>query len=393
MQPRNNMAIGRQLTSDNRSGICPEAWEALSNANACRSAPSYGEDQWTRKAADQLRELFEKDCEVYFVATGTAANSLGLASLCQSYHSIVCHEAAHIETDECGAPAFFSNGTKLLTAAGADGKLTPDVIDQIVHRRKDIHYPRPRVVSLTQSTELGTVYSIPEIAGICEKARASSLRVHMDGARFANAVAHLDCSLAEVTWKAGVDVLCFGGTKNGMMSGEAVIFFDRDAGAEFAYRCKQAGQLVSKMRFVSAQWVGMLRDGAWLRNARRANAMAQLLFQHLKSLTGIRVLYPVQSNAVFAQIPASTLKELAHLGWDLYTFIGGGTRLMCSWDTNASDIEQFVADFAAASTPARDTPSLKGLNSNRVVHPLDCIPAAQEPGVRPEADNFQLEIQ
>ena len=377
MQSSNNRTVGRQFTSDNRSGICPEAWEALAQANAVRSAPSYGDDQWTRQASDRLRNLFETDCEVYFVATGTAANSLGLASMCQSYHSIVCHEAAHIETDECGAPAFFSNGTKLLTAAGANGKLTPDVIDQIVHRRSDIHYPRPRVVSLTQSTELGTVYSIHEIAAISERARALSLRVQMDGARFANAVASLNCSPAEVTWKAGVDVLCFGGTKNGMMAGEAVVFFDRDAGAEFAYRCKQAGQLVSKMRFVSAQWVGMLSDGAWLRHARRANAMAQLLFQRLQRMPGIRVLYPVQSNAVFAQIPSSTLKELARLGWDLYTFIGGGTRLMCSWDTNESDIEQFAADFASAST-ATASATLNGFDTHGVIHPLDRPMAQQE---------------
>src|ERR1051326_3482790 len=215
-------------------------------------APAYGEDAWTARAADMIRELFETDCEVFFAFNGTAANSLSLAALCQSYHSVLCHEFAHIETDECGAPEFFSNGTKLLPLKGRFGKLQPDAIRAAVERRSDLHYPKPRVVSLTQSTELGTLYTPEELGAIGAMARSLNLTVHMDGARFANAVAALDLKPKDITWKVGVDVLCFGGTKLGLAVGDAIVFFRKDLAIEFEYRCKQAGQLASKMRFLAA---------------------------------------------------------------------------------------------------------------------------------------------
>ena len=190
-------------------------------------APAYGDDDWTLQVSDRLRALFETDCDVYFVFNGTAANSLALAALCQSYHSVVCHELAHVQTDECGGPEFFSNGSKLLPAPGANGKLTPAAVLEVISRRQDIHYPKPRVVTLTQSTEVGTVYQPHEVAAISACAREHGLRVHMDGARFANAVASLGVAPADITWRAGVDVLCFGGTKMGLPVGEAVVFFDR----------------------------------------------------------------------------------------------------------------------------------------------------------------------
>ena len=255
----------QHFASDNYVGVCPEAMTAFVAANAGHAA-AYGEDDWTRQASDRLRALFETDCDVYFVFNGTAANSLALASLCQSYHSVVCHELAHVETDECGGPEFFSNGSKLLLAHGENGKLTPDAVLEVISRRSDIHYPKPRVVTLTQSTEVGTVYRLDEVAAISACAREHGLRVHMDGARFANAVASLDVAPAELTWKVGVDVLCFGGTKMGLPVGEAVVFFDRRLSEDFAYRCKQAGQLASKMRFLSAPWLGILQDDAWLRH-------------------------------------------------------------------------------------------------------------------------------
>jgi len=198
----------------------------------------------------------------FFVFNGTAANSLALASLCQSYHSIICQEFAHIETDECGAPEFFSNGTKLLLASGKDGKINLADAEQLITKRNDIHYPKPRVLSLTQATELGTVYSPNEVAAAGELARRYGLRLHMDGARFANAVASLGCHPAELSWRAGVDVLCFGGAKNGMAVGEAVVFFNQELAEEFDYRCKQAGQLASKMRFLAAPWIGSATDGS-----------------------------------------------------------------------------------------------------------------------------------
>jgi threonine aldolase len=311
-------------------------------------APGYGEDPWTQQAADLLRKVFETDCEVYFVFNGTSANSLALAALCQSYHSVLCHQLAHIETDECGAPEFFSNGTKLLQIEGKQGKIDPAAVERGVTRRSDIHFPKPRVLSLTQATEVGTVYSAGEVRALSEVARRHHLRVHMDGARFANAIAGLGVSPAEVTWRAGVDVLSFGATKNGSAVGEAVVFFHREQAAEFDYRCKQAGQLASKMRFMTAPWVGLLKDGAWLRHARQANEMAAVLERGVREL-GYELLFPRQANAVFVELPAEVAAALRGKGWRFYTFIGeGGARLMTAWDTTAEDVKAFVADLAAA---------------------------------------------
>jgi len=308
----------------------------------------YGDDQWTARASDLIREVFETQCEVFFVFNGTAANSLSLASLCQSYHSILCHEIAHIEADECGAPEFFSNGTKVLLLSGANAKIEPESIERMVKRRSDVHYPKPRAVSMTQATELGTVYSPAEVGAIGEMCRKLGLRLHMDGARFANAVASLNVAPKEITWKAGVDVLSFGGSKNGMALGEAVIFFDKTLAYEFDYRCKQAGQLASKMRYLAAPWVGMLEDGAWLRHAAHANKMATYLDAQLRGIPEVQILFQRQANAVFAELPMPLIQGLWKRGWMFYNFIGkGGCRLMCAWDTTESDIDSFVADIKA----------------------------------------------
>ena len=339
----------RHFASDNYAGICPEAWNALAEANHGHVS-SYGDDEWTTRAADQLRDLFETRCEVFFTFNGTAANSLSLASMCQSYHSILCHETAHVETDECGAPEFFSNGTKVLLLPGENGKIDPTGIERMVKKRSDIHYPKPHAVSLTQATELGTVYSVDEIRSVWAQCKKHGLRLHMDGARFANAVASLGVTPKEITWQAGVDVLCFGGTKNGMPVGEAVVFFNLELAREFDYRCKQAGQLASKMRFLSAPWVGMLKDGAWLKRATHANDMAALLEKGLSTLPELRVLFPRQANAVFVQLPAGKADKLRATGWKFYTFIGqGGCRFMCAWDTQPADVHALVADLRAVS--------------------------------------------
>ncbi len=213
-----------QFASDNYSGICPEVLESMMQANQ-GSAPAYGNDIYTAQATDKIREIFECDCEVFFVFNGTAANSLSLASMSQSYHSVICHELAHIETDECGAPEFASNGAKLLLATGENGKLNPTGIEELATKRTDIHYPKPKIISITQANEVGVTYSIKEIQAIKKVANKHNLRIHMDGARFANALVSLGCSPADMTWKAGVDVLSLGGTKNGMAFGEAVVFF------------------------------------------------------------------------------------------------------------------------------------------------------------------------
>jgi threonine aldolase len=340
----------RQFASDNNAGICPEAWAALAEANKGH-AVGYGDDLWTSLASDMIRDLFQARCEVFFVFNGTAANSLSLASLCQSYHSILCHEIAHVEADECGAPEFFSNGTKVLLLSGDNGKIDPPSVERMVKRRSDIHYPKPRVVSLTQATEVGTVYSPEEVKAIGDTAHRLGLKVHMDGARFANAAASLGAEPRQITWEAGVDVLCFGGTKNGAPVGDAVVFFDPQLAREFDYRCKQAGQLASKMRFLAAPWVGMLRDGAWLRRAAHANAMAQRLCREIKDLPGATVMFPCQANSVFVQLPDKASEAMRTLGWHFYNFIAkGGCRLMCSWDTTEEDVLRFAADLKAQLT-------------------------------------------
>ena len=339
---------GCQFASDNTSPMCPEAWAAVERANhGCEA--SYGDDPWTARACDLIRQMVEGPADVFFVFNGTAANSLVLAAMCQSYHAILCHEVAHIETDECGAPEFFSNGTKLLLLPGAGGKLTPEGITHAVERRRDIHYPKPRVVSVTQATELSTVYSIDELAAIGETCRRHGLRFHMDGARFANAVAALGVNPREITRDVGVDALCLGGTKNGMGVGEAVVFFDTSLAEEFAYRCKQAGQLASKMRYLTAPWVGLLEHGAWLDNARRANAAAARLESGLRGIPSIEVLGERQANAVFARLPSLVAEGLRARGWRFYNFIGaGGCRFMCSWATTDADVDAFLTDARAA---------------------------------------------
>jgi threonine aldolase len=346
--------LQQQFGSDNYAGICPEAWQAMEAANRGH-VTSYGDDPWTAKAADAFRNLFEKECEVYFVFNGTAANSLALASLCQSYHSVICADQAHVETDECGAPEFFSNGSKLLVAASATGKLTPASIRELATKRNDIHYPKPRVVSITQSTETGRVYTLAELDAIAEECRALRLSLHMDGARFANACASLGCTPAEMTWKNGVDVLCFGGAKNGMAMGEAVLFFDRAMATDFDYRCKQAGQLASKMRFLSAPWVGMLESGAWLRNAEHANRCAQQFAKAVAAIPGVRIAQPVEANAVFLLASEEILNSLRMRGWSFYTFIGGAARFMFAWDSDLERADALIRDLrecAAAALPA-----------------------------------------
>lgn len=341
------MKKGRQFASDNYAGICPEAFAALEEAND-QHAGSYGHDPWTRKASSLIRDIFETDCQVFFVFNGTAANSLAISSLCRSYHGILCHETAHVETDECGAPEFFSGGAKVLLLPGENGKIEPASIDRLARRRSDVHYPKPRVVSLTQATELGTVYTPGELKEIGAMSRKLKLRLHMDGARFPNAAASLGVAPKELSWRAGVEALCFGGTKNGIALGETVVFFKRELADEFEYRRKQAGQLASKMRFLAAPWVGMLSDGAWLRHAAHANRMAQKLKQELEKVTGVNILFPCQANAVFAELPVPAIEALWKLGWMFYIFIGpGGCRLMCSWDTTDEDIQAFVADLKA----------------------------------------------
>ena len=333
-----------QFASDNTAAICPLAWAALAEANADAEV-SYGEDKWSRRVTDRVREIFETDCEVFLVFNGTAANSLALAQLCRSYHAVICHQYAHSQTDECGAPEFFAGGAKLLPIPGENGKLDLDRVKAALLRHGDVHSSKPRVISVTQSTELGTVYQRNEIEAIAEFARERSLFLHVDGARFANAVAALGCAPKTITWEAGVDALCFGGTKNGTAAGELVIFFQKKLAEEFDYRVKQAGQLASKTRFLAAPWAGLLADNAWIDNARHANRCAQALAQKLSALPGLEPAFPCEANAVFLRMPNELVRRLQQGGWHFYKFIEPDIyRLMCSWATTEGDIDALVND-------------------------------------------------
>ncbi len=341
-------ALAPQFASDNYAGVCPEAWAALAAANVGH-APGYGADDWTAAASDAIRSAFETDCPVYFVFNGTAANALALAAICRNTDAIVCHAMAHINVDECGAPEFFSGGAKLLTVDTPHAKLTPDAVSSLAVTPHDEHSSRPRALALTQATELGTLYSRQELEALCATAHARGMKVQLDGARFANAVASLGCAPADISWRAGVDVLCLGGTKNGLPFGEAILFFDHTLAEEFARRRKQGGQLASKMRFIAAPWLGALRDGAWLRHAAHANAMAQRLATGVAALAGARLLAPVQANGVFVDLPIAAIDAVRGKGWKFYNFVGEtGVRFMSAWDTPASAVDALVADLQSA---------------------------------------------
>jgi threonine aldolase len=339
----------RQFASDTYAGVCPEALAALQESNAGH-APAYGDDPWTARAGALLRDFFETDCEAFFVPTGTAANALALAALCQPYHSVLCHADAHIQTDECGAPEYAAHGIKLAPLEGPGGKLDPALVRRAAVNRRDVHSHKPGVLSLTQATEAGTVYSLEEIQALTAAARELGLRVHMDGARFANAVVALGALPKALTWQAGIDVLSFGGTKNGLAAGDLVVFFNPALARGFEYRRKQAGCLLAKMRFVAAPWVALLESGAWRRNAEHANGMARRLERELRGFPEVEILHPVEANAVFVRMPPPWVEGLHQHGWHFYT-IAGGERLMCSWDTEAGDVAALVNDvrFLAAT--------------------------------------------
>ena len=332
----------RGFASDNNAGVHPAILAALSEVNGGHVV-AYGDDPHTAKAISELKTVFGKDCEVFFVFTGTAANVLGLSTLTQPYHAVICPDTAHIHVDECGAPEKFS-GCKLLTCSTTNGKLTTGMIASHMHGIGFEHHVQPRIVSITQATELGTVYTVEEIRKIADYAHENGLLLHMDGARISNAAVSLGCSLYEMTGGAGVDVLSFGGTKNGMMYGEAIIFFNRSLCADFKYRRKQGMQLASKMRYIAAQFSAFLKDELWKVNAAHANRMAQKLHASVKDIPGVEVTQKVEANAVFAKVPQSIVpglqEEFFFYVWDEEQ---SEVRWMCSFDTTESDIESFAS--------------------------------------------------
>jgi threonine aldolase len=307
------------FASDNHYGASAEILAALGAIGTSTDA-AYGDDAITARVRAKFCDVFERDVAVYPVINGTTANSLSLATLVPPHGAILCHAEAHIAVDECGAPEFFTHGAKLVPIDGADGKITPALIEQSLrHFQKGfVHHAQPMAISLTQSTELGTVYSPVELAAISDTARRHSMKVHMDGARFANALVGAGCTPAELTWKSGVDVLSFGATKNGALAAEAVIFFDPADARDFEYRRKKSGHLLSKMRFISAQLEAYLANDHWLANARRANSLAQRLAQGLAQAGGIAIAHPVSANAVFASMSAAKAQKLRDAGAKFY---------------------------------------------------------------------------
>ena len=340
------------FASDNVTGAAPEILAAVVAANE-GSAPPYGADELTQRMESRFAAVFERDLAVFPVATGTAANALALACVTPPFGAIFCHAAAHINTDECGAPEFYT-GAKLLPLPGADGKLSPDELESALAAAPfgSQHAVQPAAVSISQATEAGTVYTPDEVRAIADIAHRFGLIVHMDGARLANALAALAVSPAHATWRAGVDVLSFGATKNGALGAEAVVFFDRDRAGEFLYRRKRGAHLFSKQRFLSAQLEAYLHDGLWLRNARHANAQAARLAAALREIPGITLRYPVHANMIFADLPEELIRRLYAEGFAFHR-IGGPqstlVRLVTAFNTRPEDVDVFAQALVAAA--------------------------------------------
>lgn len=331
----------RGFASDNNAGVHPAILNALGEVNDGHVI-AYGDDPYTERATREIREIFGADTESFFVFIGTAANVLGLSTVTQPYHAVICPDTAHINVDECGAPEKFS-GCKLLTCNTPEGKLTVEMIASHMHGIGFEHHVQPRVVSITQATELGTVYTIDEIREIANYTHQQGMLLHMDGARISNAAVSLNCGLFEMTVGAGVDVLSFGGTKNGMMYGEAILFFNKTLCEDFKYIRKQGMQLASKMRYIAAQFSAFLKNDLWIKNATHANLMAQKLYAAVKDIPGVKVTRSVESNAVFAIVPPHIIPTLQEsfffYVWDEES---SEVRWMCSFDTTEEDIVSFA---------------------------------------------------
>jgi len=328
--------------SDNAAAVCPEVFAALGKVNQLDTA--YDGDKYSQSLDGAFSDLFGTEVRALWVPTGTAANSLALAALCPPYGGVVCHRDAHINVDECGAPEFYTHGAKLLVGEGEGSKLTPDAIRAVIDPiRPDVHQVQPHAISITNATEYGLAYTPDEVAAIGELARDRKLGLHMDGARFANAVAHLGCHPGDVTWRAGVDALSFGFVKNGGMSAEALVFFKPELAAATLYRRKRAGLLFSKGRYLAAQILALLEDELWLKNGRAANAGAALLAR----AAGNRLVHPVQANEVFLKVSPAEAASLRALGFDFYDWAEGEVRLVISWDQSEDAIRP-LADAIAA---------------------------------------------
>ena len=340
------------FASDNWAGAAPEIMDALARANE-GPAPGYGGDDLTKRVERRFADIFDRDCKVYFVSTGGAANGLALSVMTPPYGMILAHEESHVQMDECAGPEFFTGGAKLLPIPGFAGKLTPNAMEEALKGfpERPPHGTPAHVLSLTQATECGTVYSAGELKALCGAAHDAGLLVHMDGARFANAVAAAGASPATLSWRADVDVLCFGGTKNGCVAAEAVIFFDPEKAGDFEFRRKRAGHLWSKMRFIAAQFDAYFENDLWLKLAARANQMATRLSEGLAAIDGVEVSYPTDINEVFVILPDGAAEKLRAIGHAFYPWVTPGDpaggkmqRLICSFRTTEGEVDRFLKD-------------------------------------------------
>ncbi|HEY4661443.1 MAG TPA: low specificity L-threonine aldolase [Terriglobales bacterium] len=341
------MKPARSFASDNNAGVHPEVLKAIAAANQGHVV-GYGDDPYTQSAIKRLKQEFGGDAEVFFVFNGTAANCLSLKALTNSFHAVICAEGAHIYVDECGAPEKFT-GCKLVPVPANNGKLTIEAVRSAYHGIGDEHHVQPKVISITQATEVGTVYQPHEIRDLADFAHAHAMFLHVDGARIANAVAALGLNLKQATRDLGIDVLSFGATKNGALGAEAVVFFNPEVSANFRFYRKQGMQLASKMRFISAQFQALFTNDLWLQNARHANRMAQLLKREISNIRQVKITYNVEANGVFAQIPRKAIAKLQkRYFFYVWNEAQSVVRWMCSWDTTADDVKQF-AEFVRQS--------------------------------------------
>ena len=331
------------FASDNVTSACPEIMNAIIEANS-GNVDSYGEDMWSNKLKKKMSNLFETNVEVFLAVTGTAANSLALSALTPGFGNIYCHEISHINVDECGAPEFFTGGAKLIAIKGKHGKISAKDLQKNIRGLGVVHSTQPASISITQACETGLVYQLDEVSAICEIAQKHNMKVHMDGARFANSVATLKKTPAEMTWKLGIDVLTFGGTKNGCLDAEAIVFFKPELARNFSYLHKRSGQLLSKMRFVSAQLDAYITDDLWLKNANHSNLMAQKLSKEISNINGAKLLYETQSNELFVNFSQDIIDNLKRNGYSTYLdeLNNNAIRFVTAWNTSLNDVTKLI---------------------------------------------------
>ena len=332
-----------KFASDNVTGACPEVLDAILKANDVDTTP-YGNDELSKNLQNKFSEIFEKEVIVFPTASGTAANALALSTMTPSFGNIYCHRLSHINVDECGAPEFYTGGAKLVNLDGMNGKIIPEELDDSISGKGVVHHTQPSSVSITQLCETGVAYQLDEIKKISEVAHKHKLNIHMDGARFANALVSLNCSPAEMTWKSGIDVLSFGATKNGCFAAEAIIFFNKDLVGNLPFLMKRAGHLLSKMRFVSAQLDAYISNEVWLKNAKHANSMGKKLSQGLLLHENIELAYPTDANEVFVKIPKNIIDQFNSHGYKINDeeWENKAVRLVAAWNTDPSDVVSFL---------------------------------------------------